>query len=429
MVAGQDFELNPISLGGKPLWVSYRPVGTSAWKRLAGLPLRGWVQRVVLPAADVLAPGIELSFSLSSDGHNPLLESTVTVMPALAVNTTPLATKPAGTSDSMQVTFQSSPASPLELKWNPLLDADYFKIYRDDQLLVETAVSWFADRPTTPAPKHDYRIEAWRDGALLTQATVIGQTPNCPTQPVVPSVRPVLGGAIVEWPSTDLNIASFQITSSALPAVTVPAARYNRFPVPITGGPVKIEIAAVNQSGVASQPVRLEANSKVLKEIHTQPLDQAKPAADVAITDGIATFSGGKLQLLDSPAWDLSLGGSISFELNFQSAAADTRLIEHGGANSTRAFGRIIHLLSDKRIQVGGYNGQLYGSVMQPDQWHTVTVQNDVLNRIVRLIVDGKEAATSKAMEMDNLNPYSLSMGLGGFRGSIRNLVITTASP
>jgi|GEM_PF-577187 len=170
--ANEDLPVEPLVLGGGEAYLHYRTMGQDAWVSSKMPVKRQWVYSGVIPASAVQSPGVEFGFSFS-----PRAEARMDFGP-VAVTVFeggefigPAEIIPAGNNDKFNLVprMGQSEDGLIELAWNDIPEADYYRVYRDNDLMVETAVSFFPDDNSLPC---EYQIEAIRDGRVLSSATI-----------------------------------------------------------------------------------------------------------------------------------------------------------------------------------------------------------------------------------------------------------------
>lgn len=171
--AGQELAIEAIRLGGGELWLHYRPLGQKRWRALPMQPAAGWVMRGAIPASAVQAPGVEFAFSYKKSfwqkfDFQPVA---VTVQAPWTVQIQPPALRPAPAAQAaLTLNVVTGKATPVELHWSDVPEADFFRVYRDEKPVVETAVTFFPDSPKASA---QYRVEALRGGKVIARSLIV----------------------------------------------------------------------------------------------------------------------------------------------------------------------------------------------------------------------------------------------------------------
>ena len=456
VTAGQPLELSPICLGGKAAWLHYRALGGSHWKSLPLSPVKGWVCRVVIPAAEVVSPGLQFGFSFSADADAPMALGPmgVTVMPATAAPQKPLPRIAPGRSSKLALTVRATDKFPAELAWNDLPAADFFKVYRDGQFLGDTAVTFFPDAPRTVASERDYRVEAWRDGKVIASARKRVQMPDGP----VSEVPQVSAAPHNRW--SDLAVAgadsqyvtSFQVRlrrdaeggrdsrRTRLLQATVPAlfTGVHSHSVTVTPGRWTLEVVPVGQTGRESSPAvfrfewplpvqkhRLEsaAHSKASAgqgyrrrfiRRERRPLRRRPP--------GIAA----RRPLQRRGLLPALLRVSRPIEVDGMPV-----LLGHGLWQVEGWFAQIL----EGRLIIRTPTADAQGPAIEPGRWYAVTWE--VIAGKHRLLVDGQEVMSWRELRP---TPASRPLLIGqyaneflkpefAFHGTLRRLVFESAEP
>jgi hypothetical protein len=174
---GRDLEFQPIALGGQPAWIHYRIVGRKEWTSRPMETVKGWVQRLVIPADAVAQPGVEFGFSFGQDAGKGMDFGpvAVTVFPALSAQAGARPVLPFAGQIELRPTVQAGKATPVEVTWSDVPEADYFVVYRDGEWVVDTAVAFFQDDP--PRATASYAVEAWRDGKAVARSEPVAFRP------------------------------------------------------------------------------------------------------------------------------------------------------------------------------------------------------------------------------------------------------------
>ncbi|HEY4325743.1 MAG TPA: alpha-glucuronidase family glycosyl hydrolase [Mucilaginibacter sp.] len=150
---GKDFELKAIVLGGKPAQLKYHTLGNKTWKDAKVQTLNGsWVQSFVIPASDVAEPGIVYSISVAGESQYKYGPKAITVIPAPQEKDV-LVKKAAANQQitNLEVTEQKGIQV---INWTGLSDADFYRVYYDKVLQVETPVNFYPDKNTISHGQH-----------------------------------------------------------------------------------------------------------------------------------------------------------------------------------------------------------------------------------------------------------------------------------
>ncbi len=401
---GRDLALEPIVLGGGPAWARWRTLGRREWTAAPLAEVRGWVRRITIPAAHMIAPGIELVLSLEGGTEAPpaLGPLGLTVMPAAGPPPAPPEKIPLPPGEgAIRLTARSGRAFPFEISWEEVPGAEWYRIHRDGVPVADTAVNTFPDAPAAPAARRKYSVEAWGGGRVLARAEASLPSPDEPPGGP-PSLRWIPrddGITLVLPPAASLQVAAWRVR--AIPAgggapaasVDVPPRRSGaqRRAVPLERGRWTVEVAAVNQAGREGPAAAISVERPVAIETRAidLPLTAAPPGARVegAVSFGPAgaSFAGGWIEVPDDPAF--LLDGPTAVELEFQ--AEDTRgmpvILSHG---LWQVDGWFLQVL-DGRLVVRTPRGDAWGPAVVPGRRHSVRWEFDGLDH--RLLVDGAE--------------------------------------
>ena len=201
-------------------------------------------------------------------------------MPPTGGDNAPLARRPPAADLKVALTCAATPQFPFLLQWNDILDADYYKVYRDNVLIAQTCVALYPDAPVNPSSRRQYRVEAFRDGRRLAQETVLATSPDSVARVVIePVVRWKRAYASIQWPApATLHVACYQVERAVpqppgkfvsvaeLPAVHV---GLNQVTVALTPGKTVYRITPLNQAGRKLPPfdVPLQWPNDELQEV------------------------------------------------------------------------------------------------------------------------------------------------------------------
>ncbi len=438
---GEDLELMPIVLGGKPAWMHYRTLGQPAWKTLELNPVKGWVCRAVLPGGELVSPGVEIAFSFdrlpaASPAWGP---QAVTVMPPTAVDEAPRPFVPLAAQPRLTIGCTSSSQFPFMLRWNEVAEAEYYKVYRDEVLAAETCVAFYPDGPTRPAARHQYRVEACRDGRVLAQAALSAASPDS-TAPIVlkPRVRWGKTRATILWPPPDTWQISGYTIERAGPnsagkfafVADVPAVHMgtHQIAAKLDPGQTTYRITPVNQVGrrLSGLEVSLRwPNDKLREVVVADVIARAKPQGKLEVAGGAVHFTGrGHLELAHDDLFNLSGGGTVSFE--FQADRLDDMpvLLSHGQWQVDGWFFQIL----GGQLMIRTTGGDVLGPQVQRGKWYSLRWEFDGLK--ADLFIDGKlytsveELPMSACRRMLRVGQYDQPGPSYAFHGSIRNLRI-----
>lgn len=136
--AQEDLGIEVIAPNGKDVILSYRQLGSNKWKNIEMNTVRGWVKSAVIPSKDVVGPAIE--YQIVSDGFkNDKYVITINDRPT-EPQTIALKNIAKQTISDIQITKEKSMQI---LQWNDLTDADYYQVYINGKLEVESPVPFY----------------------------------------------------------------------------------------------------------------------------------------------------------------------------------------------------------------------------------------------------------------------------------------------
>ncbi|MCC6729327.1 MAG: hypothetical protein IT208_08305 [Chthonomonadales bacterium] len=442
--AGTDLELRPLCLGGAPGWMHFRALGDRTWTTRPLATVHGWVRRGVVAGAAVREPGIEVAFSYSASPTRPMAwgPTAITAMPADAARTQPArAPARAPTRATLGLSAATDRAFPFVLRWTDVPDALYYTVERDGEAIADTALTFFPDAPTEPAPEHTYTVEAVGPTGPLARETLrcsarAGDPPDAPRV----EARPVLGGGVLTWPAaSDPRVAGYRVHTAGLagPADWVPASRAapHRFGVRAVGGTPELDVVAVDSAGVAGPAVRVALpDPGVLRRVVLDlpliaPPEGFRAVGDVAFGAGGADLRDGYLEAPDAPGMDLAAGFDLRFAFRADSVEGMPVILSHGAWTSDGWFVQILGGLLIVRTP----DGDAQGPRVEPGRWYAVRWQFDGIAH--RLEVDGREAQEPRplrpvpAARPLRIGQYSDVRPEFAFRGAIRGLRIECVLP
>lgn len=400
-------ELMPVVLGGEEAYLLYRVLGRSEWKEWKVQkmqPVRGWVQRVEIPASEVISPGVEYAFAFEAKGRTPPAwgPAVLTVMPALPVVTAPRSTVPPPLSPVLNVTAKEGEELPVELDWNDVGGADYFKVLRNGQLAAETAVSAFFDAPSDR--KAVYVIEAWRDGRVLARSDPVEFV--VPDRPIseTPAVKAAVNraGVLLQWPAAgDRNIQGYRVyrrlavssndRRQLVGEVITARTGDHLFRDEPPSGRWVYSVAGVNRVGSEGPAGTVEtefAPGTPAPPVLGLPLT-VRPAeqwvkGDVSFGPDGAAFSGGYIEIPHEPWMDMGTGMTLDFEFKADTVSDMPVLLSHG---AWQIDGWFVQILGGALI-VRTPQADAQGPRIEPGRWYAVRFVYDGMR--LHLGIDGK---------------------------------------
>ena len=442
---GATLELNPISLGGKPIWLHYRALGKRRWTTEPLQPLRGWVQQARVPPAALVCPGLELGFSFAASPRQPMAFGPIalTVTPASPVNQAPLARVAEPLPTALNLSAAPDALGAIELHWNLTPQADYFRVYRDDKLLGDTALPFFPDAAAAPAPRHRYAVEAWHQGAKLLREETEAAVADIPLrEKFAPAVSVRGDQLLLTWPaSNSRQVAAFDIrleSAGASPITArIPSSGDvpNQYTAALSPGEWRAQVTPINRAGKpgAGSAVAFQWPPIIKQRTVELPLDQLPPAArlqpQVDFSPAGAAFKGGYLELPHQPWMDLAANCALSFEFQMEEAGDMPVLLCHG---AWQIDGWFVQILGG-RLVIRTPQAEATGPVVQTGKWYKV--RWELSDRQHRLLVNGEEVQPFAPLQTQ---PTERTLRLGQydqiepryrFRGTLRNIRVESREP
>ncbi|MBN1900368.1 hypothetical protein JW926_03470 [Candidatus Sumerlaeota bacterium] len=439
----KDLELYLVVFGGKPAFLHYRASGDHPWISVPMKMEKSWIQKASILARHIKPPAIEYGFSFSSDPGNPMAygPKSVTVMPESSrLSFSPIKTKLEKAELSIEV--YRGDLFPAIIKWNDLKEADFYKIYRNDSLIAETCVSMFPDIPDSE--NNIYYIETWRDGSLLTRSSSVSfSVPDEPVQEQI-SLRAFTNraGAFLSWDAVrSFNIKSFRIYRNAADSETRGEKPVCEMKASLCSehilldkppeGKWKYIIVPVNVAGVEGTGSEIVVDF-VLGETPDPATDLSlkempvpgKKSGSVVFDEQGARFQEGRIEIPHKDEMNLDHGFTLSFDFKAESTDQMPVLICHGFWNVDGWFAQIYQ----KRLKISAPRGEIFGPVIEPDQWYSVRFIFDGTQ--LRLQVNGEWMNPQNPVMITPvsapraliLGGYELNAPEFAFRGFLRNI-------
>ncbi|MHC4673647.1 MAG: hypothetical protein ACYTBZ_14285 [Planctomycetota bacterium] len=444
----RNLEFLPLVLVGKPAWVHYRSIGTKVWTSRPMTKVRGWVKRAQIPASAVKQPGFEFGFSFKANSSEPMAfgPTAVTVFPKLKVKTKPLPTKPTGQPAKLTLTVKEGQTTPVELTWTDITDADYFKVYRDGQVIMETAVTFFPDTPVKTSVL--YVVEAWRDGQAVVRSQPVQFTMSDRpiTEKVILKTHTNQSAVVLYWPMTaSSNIVKYKIyrkpfhkqagtTKKLLAEVRALRSAENVFQDKPLAGRWEYAVVPVNAAGregptasaIVEYPPKSMAQAAINLPLNQRP-KKGKVVGRVDFTNEGAAFTGGHIEMAHQPYMNLGRGMTMIFEFKADSTDGMPVLLCHG---KYLVDGWFVQILGKKLI-VRTPHGDARGPTIETGKRYAVRFVFD--GRRPHLKVNGQwydQAGTVlqpiPAKRKMVIGQYEKKSPQYAFKGSIRNLIIVT---
>jgi hypothetical protein len=393
----------------------------------------------------MVPPGIEIGFAFSEDSSQPMDFDpiVVTVMPNLATDTVP---RPGGEvvlSPDLVCSIRNGPLFPVELIWNDVPAADYYRVVRDGKPLLETAAAFLPDGP--PGASGEFSVEAMRDGKAIARSQPIRYTAPPRTEEhfdLKLETRPTC--VLLRWPPvrsplvTSYRIRRAPAAADAKAPVDLarkPASRSSEqtFRDTAPAGDWQYTVTAVDIFGHEGLPatarIEFKPGAVDLKPTIDLPLNE-KPAGCSAVGDvdfgpSGATFKGGYLTLPHGKAMDLGDGMTLTFEFKADSTRDMPVLLSHGLWQADGWFAQIL----GGALIIRTPAGDAQGPPIEPGKWYSVRFVFD--GEMLHLAVNGREMepATISARPIPAhrslvIGQYDRQEPTFAFKGAIRGVKI-----
>lgn len=383
----KPYEVEVLSLGGQQVWAHVRQLGATDWESFELEPVSGWVYSFALDRAQVTQPGFEVAFSFSPDAKAGFDwgPTAVTVMPEFRVETLPLPLKPQLTAATPALRVEEEPGGRTVLRWDAVAGAEFYRLLRDGQVLVETPALLFPDQP---APgQHTWQVLAIRDEQVLAESASASAEVSASALPEVKGLQAerLAWGVILSWdaaqPGTDYykisrggHPAEAQAPSPLTTVLASPDFSHHFYDEPGAGTWTYyvVPIALSGQRGSQAQvTVELEERPPSAPVLDL-PLTALPAGADlhpgVTFTPEGAQFSGGWLELAHSPNYNLGKGFSLEFDFRADTTSGMPVLLSHGVWLADGWFAQIL----GGQLIVRAAQGDAQGPTIQPGVWYHV---------------------------------------------------------
>ena len=442
-MAGNALALEPIVFGGGEAWLHYRRLGDTKWTTQPLKPVEGkWTQTAQIPANAIVSPGIEISFSHSSDpsatpAFGPVA---VTALPKPATEVPARSIRPIQKDHAIRLTRTEGRVYSLELRWNGIPDADYYRVYRDGTLVCETAVAMLPDSPDQS--EASYKVEAIRDNKVIAKSEdvrFVVPRRDIREQPQV-QVSVQLTGITLTWPAAKSEaIVSYRISRSpasgpAKQKILGIAQASNHFEHKFTDAPPSgTWIYTVTPLNTADQPgkatevkaefVRQTGRGSVLDAPLVSKPAESTVVGSVTFGESGAFFEGGYITFPHDDRWNLGHGLTLAFDFKADSVSAIPVLVCHG---QWQGDGWFIQILNGK-IVMRTRSGDVMGPDIRTDEWYSVVYVFE--HGECQLSIDGMKFGTSQIEDIPTtkdliIGQYEKKEPTYAFHGTIRNLRI-----
>ena len=388
--ADRDLQLEPLVLGGKPAWIHYRQLGTKQWDSQPLEAAQGWVRRIVVPAGAVRSPGLEVAFSFDADAAHEFALGPlgVTVMPQTEVVSQRSETEPA-TTVTLNLRSRRGKSVPVELSWNDVNDAVFYRVWRNGAPVAETAVAFFPDCPREE--RVTYQVEAIRDGRVIARS---GErrisVPRLPvTEPVRLAARATRSGVVVRWPAArSANLTSYTLTR--IPANGKGEALVREITADRRQAHVLLDTPPPGRWTYRVVPVGIRGakGRAVSVTLEYPPSDVRNQQLDLPLTEApsIGTVEGrvefgpdgarlgkGAIIVPHGTMMDPEFGMTLEFEFKAESTAETPVLMSCG---FWAADGWFVQLI-DGKLLIRTPNGDAHGPAVEPGRWYRVKWTHD----------------------------------------------------
>jgi hypothetical protein len=441
----KNLELYPVVLGGNPAFLHYRILGGIQWISVPMKNVKGWIQKAEIPSPHVKIPGIEFGFSFHQEPEKPMAfgPKAITVMPESPSPSALLnETKSAGNNLSLDIS--RGDLYPVELKWNDLQEADFYKVYRNDSLIAETGVCLFPDIPD--AEDNTWYIEAWREGSLLTRSRMVRF--SIPDEPVLEQT--ILkaftnrAGVSLSWPAAQsFKIKSFRIYRNAAdsegagenPVCNLKASYWSDHVIldKPPEGKWRYVVVPVNLAGKEGNPGEIiveylpgEPPCPILDLSLREMPPAAKKSGSIIFGEEGARFNEGRIEIPHKDELNLNRGLTLTFEFKAESIDQMPVLVCHGFWNVDGWFAQIYQ----NRLKVSTPQGEIFGPLIEPGKWYSVRFVFDGAQ--LRLQVNGEWAKLQEPILITPISTprflilgnYQTNAPEFAFRGFLRNIKI-----
>ncbi|MBI4558418.1 MAG: hypothetical protein HY706_12625 [Candidatus Hydrogenedentes bacterium] len=409
-----EFVVEPIILGGGKAYAHYRALGEDNWTTQILAPVQGWVQRAIVPGKALCAPGFEVGFSFHEDPKSAMAFGPVcvTVQELPEPQSIPLGRQVASVAPAgFPLEVRAGNDLLVELSWDDLPQADYFRVYRNGEPVVETAVPFFPDCPKTT--KSVYKVEAVRGESVISVSDPI--TVDVTAFDIAP---PKAVGALrlrrnrmhvlLHWETPwSPMIAQFRIERRApggswtlVHEVPARADQVGVWRDAAPPGHWEYQVTPVGPTGLTGAAARAEIEFAPLDGVPAPSLEwplNVLPAGavqhgDVKFNGTGAVFSGGHIEVPHREEMNLGEGMTLHFEFKADRVTPMPVLLSHGTWTDDGWFAQIL----GGRLIVRMPKGDAEGPIIEPGRWYHVDFVFDGL--FAHLAVDGHWQPQSGAL-------------------------------
>ena len=446
VAAGEDLDLMPIVMNGGAAWVHYRALGTKTWTTLPLKTVSGWVRRAVIPGGAIKQPGLEIAFSMSRSPKDPLALGplAVTVMPKTVVPPPPALIAAGPPAGALKPIVGEGKTSPIELRWNELPEADYYRVLRNGKPVVETGVAFLPDYPDRAAGQ--YVVQALRGGQVLAASEPVAyRVADRPFSDAIElTAEANQGGVRLRWPATRSNDTAYYKVAMKSPAPKklkvielgrIPASRISEHSLhskPAHGAWTFL-VTPISSSGREGNPA--------WASVIFPPAPVTTPAVDLPLTrkpDGAqvfgnvsfdkdgALFIDGYMEIPHVAAMNLGSGMTLTYEFEIEQTSNEPIMLCHGIWHGDGWYAQVLG--GGLMIKTPGYD--VNGPKIEHGRWYKVQYVFDGEHN--HLWVDGRPIAlapTEPLQVADTARPLVLGQYVSVdqrycFKGRIRNVKI-----
>ncbi len=346
---GKDLLLQPVILGGNKAWMHYRSQNDQEWKTEPIEFHKGWVGAITIKGDHIRQNAIEVGFSFSENPADEMVYQpiTITVQPNIRVNKSPIPTAKTSQVNRINARYTNNPAVPIQLVWNPINSAEFYRVYRDDVLAVETPAPFFPDAPVNKTGV--YKIEAVRNNKVIASSSNIPYKTKSMAADENFSIDTIVNaaGVALQWqPAKNPAVTSYSIyrkpanntdSETLLGEITASRGTKNTFrDLPPTGEWLYI-ITPKALNGDAGKPITkrivFKANYNIKPALNlplTSKPEDANVVNSVSFTADGGVFKGGYITIPHNSYMNMGKSISISFEFKADSTQGMPVILSHG---------------------------------------------------------------------------------------------------
>jgi hypothetical protein len=216
----------------------------------------------------------------------------VTVMPGLKTLSESAKKPLESVQEPIKAAVSESENFIFKLRWEPVWQADFYQVYRDGDLMVETAVTEFFDNPTHASGS--YIVKAYRHGGIISQSDPVQYTLPKVQISEVPDITAVsrYAGVLLKWSQTQSPYVSVYKIDRRLQgsqdwddvaAISASCNTENRFFDAVDAGRYTYRVVAVSGTGIQSEPAEVTALVPSQPALPVVDLPLTEPPADIEV--------------------------------------------------------------------------------------------------------------------------------------------------